>query len=308
MASEVVSAKLTDDQVKILKTLVAKFIEINPKCGISGPKFGQIGDGILMSLKIDSQYFEKFVKLLFDNSIPILFSKNMSSTRKEFLDELDKKKQELEAKQKLRDMDIDRTGDSANEKKVNSDKAISLNDIEKLTKDGNYSELIRISRSINCSPPVIEKATASIKEAAFNAVNDLEIEGLSSKHFADDAVKKLIKIASDKQLVIVKDTTILKEAGRAAINIAQAYRDTTSNLIAIANNNALHHTVIVEAIVAFSEIVFADPEFFKDELEIAKRSISLRWLNIAYDVAHTEMSKEARDHFIKFQDFILRNR
>lgn len=304
MSQEILSAKINQAQVVVVKTLVTKFKELNPKAKVSSPKFGQLGDGVLFSVTIDVENYNKLLVLFLDNDIKILFTKNTSGKAKELIEQYEERKKELETKKRMRDAEADFSGD----KKVNSDKSITLQDIEKMTNDGNYKELLRISKSINCAPAVVEQAILNIKDAAQVAIIKLEEEALFSKMKASDNIKELIHLASDKRLLITKDVDILKQAGFAAINLAKTYSDNTSDLITIANNNLLHHSVVVEAIVAFSEIVFADEDFFKDDITIALRSISVRWLNIAYDVAHVEMSDEKKAKFQKLLDYIYTKR
>lgn len=305
MSQEIISAKITQNQIKNVKMMVSKFLELNPKARITPPKFGQLGDGILFSFKIDIDHFSKMLLLFLENEINVLFAKNVTGKTKELIDDYENRKREIETKKRMRDGDKEV---SINEKKINNDKTITVEDVDKLIKLGDYSELIRISRSINCVPPVVEHAASNIKEAAQIAINQLEIEGLTSKYKAEDAIKKLLSIASDKNLLVTKDVQIFKDAGLAAINVIRSYKDLISELIKIANNNALHHSIVVEAIAVFSDIVFADEEFFKDDIQIALRSLSVRWLNIAYDVAHTNMSEDSKEKFNKLLDYILNKR
>jgi len=308
MKLEIISAKLTDSQAKLMKEIVIQFKASNKRTKISGPKFGKIANAILMSMKIDEDHYAKFVRIMLGNEISILFTKNTNPKTKEIITEYEEKRKEVEIRQKLRSAEDNDVETSVNEKKLNADKSITVQDVEKLVKEGNYNEVMRISKSINCIPKVVEHAAASIGDAARNRIEELQFDGLSNKHKAAESITKLISIASDKNLRITNDIRILKDAGEAAIEVAASTFETVDELIKICNNNSLHHTVTIKSAVKFAELVFADPDYYEGELDIAVRSLSVRWMNIAFDVARGDMSDEELEKYNQLLNYIDTNR
>lgn len=304
MKQEVISAKMNDAQVKLTKNLVSEFKEANRDAKISGPKFGKIADAILMSLKIDEEHYIKFIKILLGNDIKVLFTKNSSPRTKQIIDEYESRKKEAELRNKLRQIDDKAAEAAANQPKANPDKDLTIQDIEKLINKGNYRELIRISKSINCPPKVCQYASENIAGAAKNSIEELVAQGIGNKNRATEVINKLLVIASDKDLRVTNDISILKDAGIAAIEVASSTDDTIDELIKICNNNALHHSVTVMSAVKFSETVFENEALYKDDIDIAVRSLSTRWMNIAYDVARRDMSEEDVKKFNQLLDYI----
>lgn len=309
MKLEIISSKLNNAQAKLMKQLVDDFKESNRGVKISGPKFGKIADAILMSMKIDEAHYVKFLKILLGNDINVLFTKNTNPKTRQIVEEFEERRKEAELRHKLRKAEENHVLEaSANEKKQNADKSITVQDIEKLIEEGNYNEIIRISKSINCIPKVIEHASSSIGTAARNKIEEHRFDGLSSKNKTEDAIIKLILIATDKNLRITNDINILKEAGEAAIEVAASNFETVDELIKICNNNALHHSVTICSAVKFAELAFENEEYYKDELEIAVKSLSIRWMNIAFDVARRDMSDDDLQKYNQLIDYVESNR
>ncbi len=301
MALEVISAKLLQEQISLVKALVTSYKNKFNSAKIAGPKFGKIGDEILMSVKIDANHYKDFLRLLLENNISILFTKHTPANTKDIIAEYQEKKKEAEVRQRMLEID---SKPSENEKRINADKSITISDVENMVRQGNYEEIFRISRSIACQPAVMEKAQHSLAEAVRNAIDDLVVEGITNKELADGSIKKLIQIATDKKLRVARDVSFMKEAGLSAIDIAANFNETVYHLIDIANNNSLHHSVTIAAVIKLSGLIFEDEELFADEIEISLRKISVRWLNIAYDVAFPDLSDEEKEKFNKFVDFI----
>lgn len=309
MKQEVISAKLTDRQAKLVKEIIENFKERNKKTKISGPKFGKIADAILMSLKIDENHYIDFIKTMLGNDINILFTKNTNPKTKKIVEEFEEKRKEAEIRKKLRKAEENRSVDKpVVDQQQNTDKLITIKQVEKLVEQGKYQEVLRISKSINCIPKVVTFASESIGEAARNLIEELRFDGLSNKNKINDAITKLILVAADKSLRVTNDISILKEAGQAAIELAASNYETVDELIKICNNNALHHSVTIESAVKFAELVFADPDYYKDELDIAVRSLSVRWMNIAFDVARRDMNEEELEKYEQLIDHIENKR
>lgn len=305
MKLEIISAKMTDPQARLMKKLVSQFKDSHKDVRINGPKFGKIADAILMSMKIDENHYVQFIKILLGNDINVLFTKNTNPKTKQIIEEFEGKRKEAELRKKLRLAEEDHALEaSASGRKQNADKSITIQDVDRLIKEGNYQEILRISRSINCVPKVVEHAAASIGDAARNLIEELRFNGLGNKNKSDESIGKLISIASDKNLRVTNDISILKEAGSAAIEVAATNPDSVDELIKICNNNSLHHSVTVEAAVKFSELVFADEDYYKDDLDIAVRSLSTRWMNIAFDVAGRDMSSEDIEKYNQLLDYV----
>lgn len=180
--------------------------------------------------------------------------------------------------------------------------------LEDLIEEGNYNELLAISKDIRQEPNKKSKAKAGVPRAVKIAIEYAHEKGLKGKSLAFRSLDELIKLAINPDLKQLGINDLLIKAGNNAIEICTTYDDFADDLVKIANNIKLHNSVNVKALIKFSQIVLSDPEKYALDIDFAIKNMNMRWLRIAFDAVVDSVTQEEKNDFNNIIDFIEEKR
>nr|HPN38720.1 hypothetical protein [Melioribacteraceae bacterium] len=198
--------------------------------------------------------------------------------------------------------------DSLDKNKKISNEKVTLSLIDNLTKDGKYDELIKIIKDIRYAGELAKYATDNLNTAVANLVKKCSITANTNRMDVEDKIKILIKIASDDKLKLLQKFDMMNDAGKKAIDICSSYKEIVDYLIQIANNNQIHNSLNMLAVLQFASIVMPEPEKFDIEINRAIRNLNLRYLDIAFDVVKDFLSLDQKEKYNNFSQFIKNKR
>jgi len=180
--------------------------------------------------------------------------------------------------------------------------------LEDLIEEGNYVELLAISKDIRQEPNKKLKAEVGVPRAVKIAIDYALDKGLNGKSFAFRSLDELIKLATNPELKQLGINDLLIRSGNNAIEICTTYDDFADDLVKIANNIKLHNSVNIKAIIKFSQIVLSDPEKYTLDIDFAIKNMNIRWLRIAFDAVENSITQEEKNDFNNIIDFIEEKR
>ncbi len=266
MQTETITAKVNKQDIEKIKTIIESFKEKFPKMVITPLRYGKIGDEIVVNFKIEEKFAKIMLEKLVMNKI-ILLSQSQKTQKV-----IENIKQDISRSAPVK------SGGWSDVR--NTNKFSSKPKVDELTSNGNYSDLIKISRTIIYGKNIADAAKENIDPAIENAINQAYSEGLSKKFESDKNIQKLFQIASDNNLKLLQKNDYMKEAGLKAIELATSNKSSANELITIANNTAVHNFVSIKAVVNFASLIFKNPEEYKEDIEIAIRKLNIRWLKL----------------------------
>lgn len=281
------------EKLDILRDIIYTIRDLKPGLIISSLRYENIGDDVIISFRIDADSYSFMVEKLIYNNVRLLI--------------VDKKNEDLmeSIQKKIHQANSDFIGWGASKNLASLVKSKSL---EELVENGNYREVIRLSKNFASSNTIIEKAKNNISPAIFVAIDTAFQDGLRNQIEIDNSIEKLIEIASDKNLKVLNKIDELKRAGFLAIELCTQRRDNYSDLIHIANNSSLHNIINIKAAIRFSQLILSDTEQYDEEIQLAVRKLNTRWLSIAMDIVEKDLSDAEVTEFKKFFNFIVTKR
>lgn len=292
---EVITAKANKNDIERIKLIIERLKEKNPSLSSTPLRFGKIGDDIIVTFKVDNKSYKSVIEKLVVNNIKVL--SNSESTQR-LIDTVKNSNVSNTAKSSGMGWDDLREKNQAGEHKK----------LQEFISEGNYNEVIRISRTVSLGREIVETAKNNIDHTIEKAINSAFNDGLTKKYDIDINIQKLVQIASDNNLKFLHKNDLMKQAGLNAVIIATRNKEYVGELIKMCNNNLLNNLVNIKAAVKFAEIVLPNPESFKEDILIAIRTINTRWLKIAFNVAANELSENEVVLFNKLIDFIDNHR
>jgi hypothetical protein len=276
-----------------LKELIYTIKELKSEMIISSLRYENIGDEIIVFFRIDRDSYTFMVEKLIFNNIRMLI---VDQRNKDLMES-------IQNKIHLSNNDFIGWGSS---KSVTS--ARKTKTVEELVENGNYREIIRLSKNISTSSTIVEKAKNNISNAVFVAIDTIYQDGLRSQIEIDNSVNRLLEIASDRNLRILNKLDEMKQAGYMAIELCAQNKDYYGDLIHIANLSALPNIINIKAAIRFTQLILSDPDTFKDEITTAIKKLNTRWLGIAMDTVRKDISEEEIIEFEKLNSVILEKR
>lgn len=177
------------------------------------------------------------------------------------------------------------------------------NSLDTLVTQGQYRELIKISKDITYTPDTITLARASISLSVSNAIFKVIEKNSTGKMNIDEATNELFAIATDKELPFLNCTEWMTQAGKVAIELSAKTNSGLKNLIKICNQKSLNQLVNIAAAIKFSEVALAEPIKYEESINYASKELNTRWLyNIAepYRDTFSEEENELLDNLINF--------
>lgn len=273
----------------IIETLAQKI----PHLIVTPIKYGKIGNEFLASFKVNEEHFQFIIEKLTINGIQVI---SQDERAKQYVDK---------AKSRIRESG---TGNMMHWGNKNKTKIIEKKSIDELSAEGDFAEVIRISRDITLPKEESNRAKLSIDRAVQSAISKAYSEAYSKKIDIHKNLDRLILIASDDNLKVLQKIDFIKQAGSLAVQICLKHTDYVADLIPICNNNKLHNIICVKAAIAFHDIVFRNRDLFKEELVIARKKLNTRWLLIAINSVEPELTPSEKASFNALIDFISANR
>lgn len=293
MNKEKVTVKIEPSEISRFKVFI-EFLQSTMKdLIVSNFRYGQLGGEAIISFEVDDKNYEDFVHKLNLNHFKIVsLSKEIKSDFNKISDKYYKKE----------------TWSNLDKVKKNSSEKVTTTFIDNITKDGKYEELIKIIKDIRYSGDLAKYATENLNTAIANLIKKCTLKNATNRQDAEERVKTLIKIAGDDKLKILQKFELMNEAGRKAIEICSNYKEMVDYLIHIANNNQIHNSLNILAVLQFASIVLMDPEKFEIEINRAIRNLNIRYIDIAYDVVKEYLSTEQKEKLLSFTEFIKQKR
>ena len=176
--------------------------------------------------------------------------------------------------------------------------------MDKLIDEGEYAELIKISKDVTYSPETITKAKANISRAVTNAIIK-NLEKVSSyKLSIDAAVRELLSIAADSQLKYYNCSDIMLQAANVAFELCTKNSDVIRTLVKISNQKNSNAIINLKAAAKFSEIALSDEKKYDSQIKYAVRELNIRWLMNLVEPYRDVLSEEENDAIDKLVDRI----
>ncbi|MGE5402845.1 MAG: hypothetical protein ACM3S2_20790 [Ignavibacteriales bacterium] len=289
-----INALADKKQILVIKDIIDKLSERLPNLIVTSFKLGKIGENTMVSFKVEKSCYKILVEKLTFNNIRIVMP---DENTKEVVDT---------AKNQARSIPLVMGKPRGGVNKSSQDEQKKT--LEEYIRDGDYREVIRISRTVTEEKDIIEKAKNSIADTISRAINNAYNEALTKKYDIAVNLEKLIKIAADSNIKMLQRMDLLKDAGLKAITICAGNKDYVGDLISLANNNALHNLVNIKAAVKFAEVVLPNKDIYRDDLNMAIKNMNTRWLSIISAGFTNELNAEEMKLFEKLIQYIQNHR
>lgn len=293
MDFETIVALADQKEIKVIKDIIKTLSEKIDHLVVTPLRIGKLGDETVVTFKVDKPHFKFLIEKMTFNNIRIL--SNDQKVRQVIDSAKAKPAPTVPVESKGWD-DIKERPRGLQE------------NLEDCIRDGNYEEVIKISRNIAYGQEVVEKAKKSITETVNIAIEKNYNEAITRKYETGKCVERLIKIASDNNLKMLQKIDLIKQAGINAVDACAINPDYVGELIKMANNTSLHNLVNFKAAVKFAEVVLPEQEKFKQEIDIAVRNLNIRWLSLALDVVMNELESNEITLFENLVSFIKEKR
>lgn len=168
--------------------------------------------------------------------------------------------------------------------------------VENITSEGDYEELIKISRNVSASKEDVEKAALKIDAAITNALEKAYSPAIQDSYYAENGLKRLLQIAGDNNLSLINKSDMRLKAGILAINICVKHKDQNFNLVTICNNSKIDNLVSATAAVRLAGILHEGSYLDKKLLNVVLKELNIKWLSSIFDgVSHKFDEKEIND-------------
>ncbi|MFH1198315.1 MAG: hypothetical protein V1720_21605 [bacterium] len=289
-----VTLKTSLEETEKVKITFKYVDELYPDMILTPFKYGKLGDEIVITFKVDEKHLKPLLRILNSNNFTIMV---LDEATKTALHELNISKAPTaplipedwqDAKNKIKDV--------ANEA------------LHKLISEGNYREVIKISKNLRAERSLVTGAANNITNTVFKAVEIIKNQYKKKNLEPHACINRIIEIAHDKVLKDLRKDDILKYCGFEAINMCVLNKDTIRLLIKISNDNTLYHLVNLKAAIKFSEIVLNNPNSYQEELKDAIKNLNVKWLYLTYDVYKYELDENEKESLEKLVDLVYTER
>ncbi|MGE5365033.1 MAG: hypothetical protein ACM3SM_12960 [Bacteroidota bacterium] len=294
MEFETIVAVAAAKEIPVIKDVIRTLSEDIPGMVVTSMKMGKIGENNVVTFKVDSRSYSSIIEKLIINKIKILSLDEKTKNTVKTIQARTEQEKPLKATgwEELK-------GRNRGDGKKNMTESIN---------NGDYAEVIKISRDYTVTREVAETAKQNIDTALEHAINRAFNTAVTRKYEAEKSISALVKIAADPVLKSLNKTEFAKLAGLKAVEACGMYSEMTGDLVKIANNSSLHNLVCVKAAVKFAEKVFTNEQLYGEEVEYAVRTLNIRWLEIALSMAQKELDSDELRRFNELSDFIRRKR
>jgi hypothetical protein len=193
---------------------------------------------------------------------------------------------------------------SRDEKKVDR----GHSSLDKLIEQGNYKELIKVSKDITYNAETINLAKSTITLSVTNAIVKSIERAAKHKYETEKTIEHLITVAADTTLKSHNCDQLMEQAGIVAIELCSKSQDTVLTLIKISHLKNLDYLLNIKAATKLGEIIMEDPIKFEYEIAKAVRELNTRWLDNIFDSVAKRLSPEEIELYNKTIDFIKSKR
>ncbi len=279
------------DEIENVKKALKIFKSTYPNVQIAKPRFGELSGKILITFKVDANYSTDLILSFAKNYINVLATTDIIKKKIDFATA---KYAETLARQSKgwADMKIEQP-------------EMSISELESYAQEGMYEEIIRIANDlIHYGEKIVEKAKNVLDLSVENAIEKAYQKAKENQDYAEEAINKLIKVASDSRLRTMNKIKLSQNAGLKAIDLINEYPNYILKLVDIANNPDIHNYVNIAAFINFGNIVIREKERFEKEINEGARKLNLRWIEIAYDVAHKLLNEDEKSSYERTLRFI----
>lgn len=176
--------------------------------------------------------------------------------------------------------------------------------LEKLITEGNYSELIKVSKDITYSPDTIKNARSGVSRAVTNCMIKT-IEKVSKyKITVDEGIKILLALATDNDLKYLKHDELMMQAANVAFELCTKNNEAISNLVKISNQKNVDYIINLKAAAKFSEIALSDETKYKSQIKQATKELNIRWLMNLVEPFRDRLSQDENENIDKLVEHI----
>jgi len=250
---------------------------------------GKIGEDILVSFKVSSEFYPKVLEKFAYNDIPLIMKD------KDSLDFIDEKKEQK--RKKLR-------AQGWSEITVHKSH-ISLTQLQKLANEGKVKEVAKEAKGdVSSKIEIVNKAKSLLTHTIDIAIENLGKYAEDGIGKSQEAIEQLILIATDKDLKLFHKHEEIKKAGFTAIEISLSHKNYNDNLISIANNSKLNHLINIKAAISLADLIFPEPDQYIKIVSELEKSLNTRWLKIALESSKQKLSSIEIDSFNELIEFV----
>ena len=275
-----------------VKAILNFLKEKYPTLSIMKFRTGFIGEDILISFKINNEFYPIVLEKFAYNDIPVIMKD------KQVIEFIDEKK--LQKKRKLQTQ-------GWSEISVHK-KQISLSELVKLSEAGKIKEIAKEAKGgIGANIEIVKRAKQLLSVTISNAIQNLKdySEKIGKKQ---EVIDQLILVATDKDLKLFHKQEDMNNAGTTAIEISISHKKYYYNLIHIANNSKLNNIINVKAVITYAKFYndLTDEEI--EKLPDVVKLLNTRWLKIAFETIQQKLTSEEIAVFNHFIDLVEEKR
>jgi hypothetical protein len=260
-----------------------------PSVELSKLSYGQLGEDIIASFDIDDGHYALMVEKLYTSGLNVLPTNDKANQVLEFL------------RGKYGNKSFSKSAAPV----ASASSAPTAATINELKSTGKYDELLKITKMVNVDPDVKNGAKNAIEDTVKKSIDQNYNYALINKHAVQSSISNLIRIASDSNLKSLNMQAIQKQAGKAAIAICENFHlEHLDELIKISNNNQVPNIINLKSAAKFWEVVSKETEKYEGDIAIALKTLNVRFLENAFDVAQGELDIAEKTYFTEFREFI----
>jgi len=163
---ESINTLVSEKQLKTMENIIETLAQKIPQLIVTPIKYGKIGNEILASFKVNEEHYQFIIEKLTINGIQVV---TQDERAKQFVDI---------AKTRIRESG---TGNMMHWGNKNKSKNVEKKSIDELSAEGDYAEVIRISRDITLPKEESNRAKLSIDRAIQSAISIAYSEAYSKK-------------------------------------------------------------------------------------------------------------------------------
>lgn len=255
--------------------------------GFSVMKFktGVIGEDLLVSFKVASEYYQSVLEKFAYNDIPVIMKD------KGALQFIDQKKEQK--RKKLRAQGWSEI--------TKSKRQITIAELTQLVEDGKVKEVLKEAKGgVGSNLEIVKKSKELLKATVKNAITNLVIYSEERIGKRGDAIDQLLLLATDKDLKLFHKEEDMSDAGLKAIEIASSHKNYYDYFIKICNNSKLNNLVNIKAAISLANIFKNNNEENKMKLPNVIKLLNTRWLKIAFETAKQKLTDEEINLFNNF--------
>jgi hypothetical protein len=290
---EPITLLASEKELPTIKTILKFLNEKHPTFKAMKFRTGKIGEDILVSFKVNEEFYSKVLEKFAYNDIPIIMKDKKAN---EIIDE---KKEQKRRKLKAQ-------GWSEINAKKNQ---ITLAELDKLARGGKLKKITKEAKGgISSNRDIVKKARSLISETVENSITNLINYAIEKPGRREDTIDELLLIATDKDLKLFGKVEEMIKAGIVSIELALSHKNYYDKIILIANNTKINNLINVKATIALASIYNLNENENSEKLTNAVKYLNTRWLKIALESVRSKFTHEEIKIFERFIGIIEEQR